>query len=129
MGRREFKKNQKPKVSDYKKGTSTLNDRPLLSFKYYKKNNDYCLIKVTEIKQFTEKLIDFSLLTWSQINSSNWLQFKKISNWNFPSLPEWLSKDINIFEFRVSGTSRVFWTKDEWIFHLLWFDENHRICP
>ena len=131
MTRMEFKKNSKPKISDFKTPISTLNEKPLLSFKYYRKNDVYCLIKVTELKIFTEKLIDFSLLTWSQINISHWLQFKKISNStrNLPALPDWLSNDIDIFEFRVSQTARVFWIRDKWTFHLLWFDENHRICP
>lgn len=131
MWKDNFKKNVKPKISSTKTQISTLNEKPLLSFKYYKKNNEYCLIKVTKLKKFTEKLIDFSLLTWLQIGNSDWLQFKKISNStrNLPILPDWLSKDIDIFEFRVSQTSRVFWTRDKWTFHLLWFDENHRICP
>jgi hypothetical protein len=74
-------------------------------------------------------LIDFSLLSWNQITTSSWLRFKKITNarW-FPKLPDWLSSDVDIFEFRVSQIVRVFWTREKSIFHLLWFDENHKIC-
>jgi hypothetical protein len=37
MVKKEFKKNKKPKISESIKPESTINQKPLLSFKYYTK--------------------------------------------------------------------------------------------
>lgn len=49
---------------------------------------------------------------------------------NFPSVAKHggLSKDINLFELRVSEKARVHGFRFKSFFYLLWLDRNHKIC-
>jgi hypothetical protein len=37
--------------------------------------------------------------------------------------------DNNIFRFRVDGTTRLWGFRQGRIFHIVWWDPNHEVCP
>jgi hypothetical protein len=122
-----------PNESDGK----TDKENPTFSFKYADENR-YSLSDWTksEIKDLIRALKKIEGYTWEQIKKqgaktrgeSVGCGFKIIKD--HPSLPEGVSKDVDISEMRICVTKRIFGFRvpRSSIYSIIWFDRNHSIC-
>lgn len=129
MGGKKFNKPQKPSIQKSTKVESDLDKTPLLSFQYYSKWDRFCMMKIKDFKKCNSWLLTFSTTTWWEIRTHKGLNYKPVKNCKKqPVLPTWLEW-WRVFEFKAWSWFRVFWVPESTIFHILWFDEHHRICP
>lgn len=92
-------------------------------------------------KLFFDKLISFSNMTWSEImrqthdkgkSSNHFLDVDGMSK-EARSRYEFMQfvgkYDEQVFSLRLNNTTRVIGIRDGRIFHVVWYDENHKFYP
>lgn len=93
-----------------------------------------------QYKDFLEKLIDYSSMTWTEVK--NQTHDNRKSKHHFLS-PESLSKEAyerlkvreleqyldSIFSFSLENKLRLIGIRKNENFHILWYDPEHEICP
>lgn len=117
-----------------------LSCRPLWRFERADQGFDWDLFSANNLGSIIKKLIDFEHMTWSEVlkqthddgRSSNHFispnkMIKKAQNRLFE-----LKLDQHfdsIFSLRLNSTERLFGILEDGIFNILWYDNNHQICP
>jgi len=82
----------------------------------------------SELKHLIDKLRDMSKRPWAEIRRNK--GFIIVDQRTFSTkLPDHLSEDLTIYEFRVSQRARVFGHRIHNSFHIIWFDRNHEVYP
>ncbi|OPY59352.1 MAG: hypothetical protein A4E56_03239 [Pelotomaculum sp. PtaU1.Bin065] len=102
---------------------------PVFSFKFCSDN--HCLLSEWDGEEIAELIRTFKKmesLTWTGVFKHGGLRYKYIDNYSKP-LPLMVSKDETIGEIRVSKQSRIFGFRNRNVFHIIWFDNKHEICP
>lgn len=81
-----------------------------------------------ELKALMSTLRDFSGRQWSEVRKSK--GFRSVDSTTFSQgLPEYISPDVTIWEFRVSKRARLFGHRSRNVFNIVWFDRNHEVYP
>lgn len=110
---------------------STDNLQPVFSFRDLC-NNHFQLHEwqEDEIKKLVQTFRDCGNWTWSEAKKVRGFNLKPVDPRTFSkSLPEFISPDLTILEFRVSKRARVFGYRARNVFHIIWFDRNHEVYP
>ena len=117
-------------VAEVQETGSTDHLNPVFSFDSTCKNH-FQLNELTkgELDQLIDSLRIMSSLSWAEVKKYKGLRFKgPLEHYN-ATLPEWLDRDVDVFEFAFSKRGRVFGYKSGRIFHIIWFDRNHDLYP
>ncbi|MBA4549241.1 hypothetical protein H1R82_10585 [Thermoactinomyces intermedius] len=137
MGKKKIKPKRRKKIAGKSvlipqpEQGSTDGDSPVFSFKYCD-NNKFVLWDLS--KPELMRLMDFfkqaERLTWGEIikqrkrglrydsRSTNEIKYK---------LPDDLSEDLTLIHLAMSGRGRVWGFRDGRIFHVIWFDKDHKV--
>lgn len=85
------------------------------------------------------RLIDFEGLTWQEIisasggkksgSNSHFIEVYKLSKSAQKRLEELNIFEDQLFSLRLTGKERLFGVLINGIFHILWYDNKHEICP
>jgi hypothetical protein len=80
------------------------------------------------LRKFVDKIQG---LTWAQIKADTGLKYQthKGATGHGFSRPQNLSKDVALFELRLSGRARVHGAEVNDVFYLVWLDRNHDVFP
>jgi hypothetical protein len=134
-------KPQRKKTGIEKNPNSYLHERPKWRFCNCDKER-WSLSACKNIYQdIICKLQNFETMTWADINSSNggrthgsnnhWIDITKL----IPEAQHRL-KELHLYEdsqhiysLRLSGKERLFGMIEEGVFYIIWYDQNHEICP
>jgi len=111
------------------KGESTDNLTPLFSFKHVSDN--HCLLCEwgnPELSELIGTLKTMESLTWSQVRQHKGLNLTGVDHPAYPPPPS-VPGDASITEVRVDEKRRLFGYRGGRVFHLIWFDRNHQVCP
>jgi hypothetical protein len=122
-------KNIKASALDVQKEQGTDHLPPVFSFKHVC-NNHYYLTdwRSEELQRLIDTFRTMESLNWSEVIRYKGLGFKIVDPKTFSTdLPEVISPDISIIEFRVSKRARLFGYRDKNIFNIIWFDRNHEV--
>ena len=108
-----------------------------ISFQLYVAGNPHCLSVSgrDDIRRFMDSLRMFTSMTWQQVRAQGGKPGNKAglgyTNYSDHSLnvkrPDNVSPDLEIAGFRAGGAPRVFGVAMDNVFHVIWFDSNHRI--
>ena len=124
-------------------GAPTVEKKPvhepvLLSFKHFQKSGDFCLSKCDrqQLKAVADCLRMMTTMTWMELINSGGKPGTKVGLGYTPyedqdlrhvTRPASLSQDIRIAGVRASEKFRIFGGCHQQVFHVLWFDPNHKI--
>ena len=85
-----------------------------------------------KLREVIQKLGKFESMTWQQIEGArcHFIGIESLSKQAQDRLRELGQDDVDeLFSLRLSGAERVFGIRDRWIFRILWWDPDHRVCP
>lgn len=81
-----------------------------------------------ELKALIACLRDMSGRKWSEVRMNK--GFKSVDPRTFSKeLPQYISPEVTIYEFRVSKKARIFGHRVRNVFRVVWFDRNHEVYP
>lgn len=81
--------------------------------------------KSEELKLLIDCFKKMEKLSWYGIQKHTGLRLKMLDI----DPPTYLSKDINIYEIRVSKEQRIHGYINKNEFNIVWFDRDHTVCP
>jgi|HigsolmetaAR203D_1030402.scaffolds.fasta_scaffold26797_2 hypothetical protein len=81
-----------------------------------------------ELKHLVDTLRRYSRMKWEEIRKVKGFRSVDPNTFSVP-LPDDISPDIVILEFRVSKRARIFGYRSKQVFHIIWFDRNHEVYP
>lgn len=99
----------------------------------------WCINKKDFYSELMDKLISFEGMTWHQIESASGGR-KAGTNNHFIQVSD-LVKDAQkrleelhlyydqLFSLRLTNKERLFGILENGVYHILWYDANHEICP
>lgn len=107
--------------------------------KYDKEHQKWCLHNKDFYSELMSKLIAFESMTWHQIEAASGGRSNGTNN-HFILVSD-LVKEAQkrleelhlyydeLFSLRLSGKERLFGILEDGVYHILWYDANHEICP
>lgn len=114
------------------------NAHVLLSIKYLQHDfqcfSEWSKADMKEFWDFNKKIHEY---TWKDLHSTagapgskTGLGYTIINSSNYPNsdFKKNLSRDITLFELRISEKARAHGFRLNWIFYLCWLDRDHQIC-
>ncbi|CAG5089470.1 Putative uncharacterized protein [Thermobacillus xylanilyticus] len=92
--------------------------------------NHFQLYKWTseELKHLIDALRRYSKMRWQEIRKTKGFNSVDPSTFSVP-LPNYISPDVAILEFRVNHKARIFGYRSRQVFNIIWFDRNHEVYP
>lgn len=89
--------------------------------------------------ELIEKLIGFEGMTWQQIQNasggrssgtnSHFIDVEDLITEAKSRLVELNVYNDQLFSLRLTGSKRLFGILEDGVFHVIWYDRNHEICP
>lgn len=118
-----------PKAFEAEEEGSTDHLPPVFSFAETCPNHfKLCDWQYEELKHLNDVLRRYSRMSWAEIRKEK--GFGPVDSSTFSvQLPQYISPDIAILEFRVNKRARIFGYRARQVFNIIWFDRNHEVYP
>lgn len=119
---------------------SWLSKRPSWRFEKVDKGFDWNLFSANNLSEILEKLVDFERMTWGDVLKKTHDNGKSSNHFISPDKMIKKAQDRlnqlnlnefseNIFSLRLNNINRLFGILTDGIFYILWYDNDHQICP
>lgn len=96
-------------------------------------NTKWSLYNSDFLNEVLPKLIDFERRIWSDIVSdkkhNHWIDTSNLIKEAQDRLIELKIFYDSLFSLRLTGTVRLFGYIENGIYYIIWYDQNHEICP
>lgn len=96
-------------------------------------NTKWSLYNSDFLNEVLPKLIDFERRIWSDIVSdkkhNHWIDTSDLIKEAQDRLIELKIFYDSLFSLRLTGTVRLFGYIENGIYYIIWYDQNHEICP
>lgn len=119
---------------------SFLSEHPVWRFERVDNSGEWNLYCSNNLADILKKLVDFERMTWAEIqkqthndnrSSNHYISFEKMSQKAKDRFSELRLNEFsdNIFSLRLKGKERLFGILTDGVFNILWYDNDHQICP
>lgn len=129
------KHEDRPKVPTVHQGPahngSTDHLAPAFSFLHFDRGAECASIWAgDEMRSLFDTLRVASSRTWRDVRAADGLRFKLVPPGRCRrALPLSISPDVDLVEMRVTQRARIFGTRVESVFYVIWLDRNHAVLP
>ena len=93
---------------------------------------------VCKINDLVEKLCEYETMTWAEIDSASksskgsrnhFIKVDRMDKKARERLDELHLTYDEYYSIALTGKARLFGVLESGIFHVLWYDQNHEVCP